>query len=189
MQSDSLERLLGQHYDLDLTIPRSISTSVKSTPRSSIITAPLRKLDSVNLNEYGQNLTKAEASGIRLLCDDSTSHEYRERIAVSILNGNYDEEISRVKNGGGTVSAFEREAELLSQIVQGPIRAELHEHNFLELSCNSIAVDTRSPRKVAYDKCCRAGEDDHTERKEVRKLRISRLNKLSFLVPCDSPQD
>ena len=167
MPNSSLERLLGQHYDLDLAIPRSISNSVKSTPRASSDPIPLQTIHNNNAKEYRQSLSKVDASGIKLLSDHSTSHERRERIAVSILNGNYSDEIGGVTKSSGSISSFERDAAMLSDIVHGPIRCELQRHNFLELSGNAVAVDMRSPRKVADDECNRRRGDESHERKEV----------------------
>ena len=167
MPNSSLERLLGQHYDLDLAIPRSISNSVKSTPRASSDSIPLQTVYNNNAKEYRQSLSAVDASGIKLLSDHSTSHERRELIAVSILNGNYSDEIGGVTKCSGTISSFERDAAMLSDIVHGPIRCELQRYNFLELSGNAVAVDKRSPRKVADDKCSRRKEDECHERKEV----------------------
>ena len=173
-----MERRLGLHYNLDLEIPKALTAAINAGSRYDGVAAPqssyyddmpnshnMRSIH--NMQDNGHSFSEVEASGIRLLSDNSVSYARRERIAMSILTGKYSREIGEVRSFPHKVSSFETESAVLAGVVQGPVRGELKGPNFLELSCSSVAVDLRSPRRAADEKRQWLA-DQNRENKEVR---------------------
>lgn len=136
-----LETRLGLYYNLDSFTPKSITNSVRST------TANTPKVPDILLNSYLDN----HANGLRSLNDEAVSHEHRERIAKSLLDGTHiDAILPRWGGNSSQSSAFGDESTIFSDedFDQASIREHKRQTNFLEVEANASNILQYSPGQI-----------------------------------------
>jgi hypothetical protein len=142
-----LETRLGLYYDLDSIIPKSITSSVRGTR------AGTPKVPNIQLNSYLDN----HATGLRSLKDEAVSHEHRERIAKSLLDGTHMDTSLQKWGGQGhssQSSAFGDESTIFSEedYDDSTTMSDLRQTNFLEISSNAVHIPLYSPGQICEER-------------------------------------